>query len=181
MDQLDLTTFFKTRLQSQDFSSRLSRVISQIYSNDFNLENALQEQYGIEKKDKFIALLRDHNVATQSPPQLKDFMDKVLKEVLALPVLTLTLAFEPKQENLAAFSEWFLLNIRKQILFDIKVDPTIIGGSLVAFEGKFIDGSVKSIFEKMLDQAFTSEAAPPIPAAHPKIIPTQIENISIGR
>lgn len=182
MDQLDLTAFFKTKLQSQDFSSRLSRVSSQIYSNDFNLENVLQEQFGIEKKDKFIALLRDHSVPLQSPPQLKSFLDSVLKAVLELPVLTLTIAFEPKQDNLAAFAEWMLLNIKRQILFDIKVDPTLIGGSLIAFEGKYLDGSVKSIFEKTLEHAFEAEVtpvqAPPasIPATH-----TSLEQIHLGR
>ena len=76
MDQLDLSAFFKTKLQAHDFTSRLSLIMSKVYSNDFSIEKELQEQLGIEKKDKFIILLRDHNISLHSPAPLKGFLEK---------------------------------------------------------------------------------------------------------
>jgi F0F1-type ATP synthase delta subunit len=100
-------------------------------------------------------LLRDNNITSQSNNTLKDFLTKLQETTIALPLLSLTIAFEPTEETLKAFSEWFLLNVKKQVLFDIAVDPTLIGGATISYNGKHVNFSIKPTFDKILQEATT--------------------------
>lgn len=154
MELLDLSELFNTKPQSVDFSSRLSIVLKQIFEKDFNPEKVLMEQFGIEKKDLFMTLLRDNNINATSRLDIKGFIDKIQAKINSMNVISLVFAFEPKNETLQSLSRWFVLNTNKQVLFDIKVDTSLIGGAAILSNGKYLDFSVKPAFDKIFQQTF---------------------------
>jgi hypothetical protein len=160
MDQVDLSPFFKTKSQANDFSARLAVFSEKIYSTTFDLDKELLDQLGMQKKDKFITLLRNSKISIDKPADLKGFVDKLRQYVTTLPVLSLTFAFEPKEQSLKRLSEWFSLNLKKQILFDITVDQTIIAGTTLTYSGKFLDYSIKPKIDQLLQQMI--DGTPPI-------------------
>src|SRR5690348_3707858 len=121
MEVLDLSDFCKTKAQANDFIMRLSSISQKLYQTDFSLEQELIMQFGIQKKDAFMSLLRNNNINISSIHALKTFIAKVLEKASSLPVLNITLAFNPDEETLKAFSNWFILNTNKQVLFNITV------------------------------------------------------------
>ncbi len=58
MDTIDLSSFFKTQSQANDFSSRLATISKEIYQTNFTIEKALTEQFGVEDKLPDYTLLR---------------------------------------------------------------------------------------------------------------------------
>lgn len=148
--ELDLTPFFKTKAQATDFASRLAGISAKVYETNFNLEQALLDEFGITKKDTFMSLLRNNHINQEKAADLKAFFTKIQDTINKLPTLSLTIAFEPKEKTLHALSEWFVMNIKKQMLFEITVDPNVIGGATVNYQGKFLDASVKPIFDKTI-------------------------------
>ena len=158
MDQLNLSDFFQSKSQAQDFSLRLGAIAEKIYETSFNLENALLEQFGIKKKEKFITFLRDNNVTPENVSALKAIISKIQEQISALPVITLTLAINPNGDIIKALSDWFLLNLKKQILFDIHVDSHLIGGAILTYGGKYLDASLKPIFDEIMKNEITQEA-----------------------
>lgn len=156
---VDLSAFFQTKAQATDFSSRIATVSEKIYETDFDLEKVLMEQFGLRKKEHFLTLLRDHNVSADSPTSLKQFLTDIQKDITTLKVLTLKFAFEPKEQTLKALSEWFVMNIKRQVLFDITVDPSIIAGAVISFNGKDTDCSIKEKFHHIVDD-FVAKSHP---------------------
>jgi F0F1-type ATP synthase delta subunit len=154
MEDLDLSFFFKTKIQAVDFFARLSTISEKIYGTGFNLEKVLIEQLGIQKKDKFMILLRNNNIQSNSNSALKDFIGKIQDKISSLPTVSLTIAFEPKEETLKNLADWFPLNIDKQVLLDIKVDPDIIAGAYVSYSGKYSDFSIKPVFDQIYKDGF---------------------------
>ena len=152
METLDLTYFFKTKAQANDFISRIAAVSGKVYGTKFDLEKELLEEFGMQKRDKFMTLLRTNNVNPEKADALKAFFTTIQKYTEALPTLTLTIAFEPKEKTLQALSEWFMMNIKKQMLFEIIVDPKVIGGSTISYRGQYADFSIKPIFEKLVKE-----------------------------
>jgi hypothetical protein len=148
MEELDFSDFFKTNIQAVDFVTRLSRISEGIYETNFNLDKALTHEFGIRKKDKFNELLRDGNIPPGSTLALKDFINKIQERISSLPVVSLTIAFEPGDETLKSIFDWFPLNINKQVLLDIKVDTSLIAGAYVGYNGKCLDYSVKPVFDQ---------------------------------
>lgn len=168
MDTLDLSYFFQTKSQANDFLARISTISDQTYTTNFDLEKSLMEQFGLEKKDKFIALLRDNQINSKSASELKAFLTTLQNKITSLPALSITIAFEPKAQTLKALSDWFVLNLHHQMLFEITVDPKMIAGATFTFNGKHMDFSIKPKFEKIVAAALQpqSNATPPDEKSH---------------
>lgn len=145
---LDLTPFFKTKAQAMDFASRLAGISAKVYETNFTIEQALLDEFGITKKDKFMTLLRNRRVHPENALELKACFAKIQETINKLPTLSLTIAFEPKEKTLQALSEWLVMNIKRQMLFEITIDPNVIGGAKINYNGKFLDASVKPTFDK---------------------------------
>jgi hypothetical protein len=183
MEQLDLSPYFKTKAQAADFSARLSAIAEAVYKTDFKLDAVLLEQIGVQKRDKFMSLLRDNGVNSESNSDLKTFFDTLQEKIAAMTVLSLTLAFEPKEQTLNAITDWFLVNSNKQILLEIVVDPTLLGGATLTFNGVYKDFSIKQTFVRIL-QEVVAESAQPQPAQTTPDSPEQhqdINTIHLGR
>lgn len=160
MSQIALSPFIQTKPQANDFSARLATIAEQTFQTNFNLEKALMTHFGIEKKDKFIALLRENNVGVDSLPALKTFLLTIQEQISNLSVLPITLAFEPKEQTLTTLSDWFFLNLKKQVLFDIHVDRKLVGGAAITFNGKYIDLSIKAQFDGIVKKILEQTASP---------------------
>jgi F0F1-type ATP synthase delta subunit len=177
MDQIDFSDFFTTKAEANDFFSRLTVVTDKIFQTDFNLHKALSDQFGINKSDKLVALLRENNVSVESQEQVKTFLQKLQERIMSLPVLSLTIAFEPQEQTLKSLSEWFLINLKKQVVFDIKVDYKLVAGAAINFNGKFFAFSIRPLVEKTLETylARLTQANKPQPTHQ------RVDDISLGR
>lgn len=156
MGELTLSDFFTTKSQANNFSARLNTISEKIYELDFNLDNILHEQFGNIKTDKFISLLRENNVSLESTSALNLFFSQIQKTISTLPLVGLTFAIEPNEQILKSVSDWFLLNLKKQVLIEPETDPDLIAGVAVSFQGKRLDSSIKSIFEQVCANTFQS-------------------------
>ncbi len=152
MDSIDLSAFFITKAQATDFSSRLSAVVEKIFETNFNFEDAFSKEFGMKKKDTFMSLLRTNNITLQADSEVKNFLDKIITTISSLPVVSLTLAFEPSDQTLIAISQWFVMNMHKQFLLDITIDKKLIAGATVNCNGKHADFSIRLLFENILKE-----------------------------
>jgi len=160
--EIDLSDLFNTKSQSVDFASRLNSILKQIFEKEFNPEKVLMEQFGIEKKDRFMTLLRDNNINATSRLDIKSFIEKILEKINTMPVMELVLAFKPTDKTLQSLSSWFILNTKKQVLLDIKIDKNLIGGAAILSNGKYLDFSVKPNFDKIFDDTFVKPFVPAV-------------------
>ena len=158
MESQDLSAFFYTRKQANDFSARLSDFAEEVYKTDFNLEKVLIDKLGLEKKEKFMILLRDLNVNTSSQSALKDFIAKLQEQISKIPVLSLTLSFEPKEETLKLINDWIMLSLKRQLLLDISINPDLIAGVVINYNGKFKDYSIRTGFDKIVSEVVAGGA-----------------------
>lgn len=181
MNTIDLSDFFTTRSQANDFAVRLSNIIDRIYTTDFNLEKSLTTQFGIQKADIFLKLLREQNINTTSIQAIQDFFKNIQETVSNLSVVTLVIAFEPSDETIRALSQWFVFNLNKQVLFDIQIDHRIIAGIKITYNGKFKDYSLGSLFDTLVKQMLqsgnhTHAIQPSTPPTH-----QDTQQITVGR
>lgn len=185
MKPIDLSEFIATKAEANDFLSRITAVSEKIFQSDFNLHKALTEQFGVTKSDRFLSMLLNNNINAESLPEVKAFLNMLQKQISSLQVLSLTIAFEPNQQMLTSLSEWFLVNMKKQMLFDITVDRTVVAGAIISYKGKFSDFSIRPTFQRILQNATTES---PTPAIVPqKVEPSEqtthqsSDDISLGR
>jgi len=178
MENLDLSYFCKTKGQALDFSSRIASIAETIYHTNFSLERSLTEQFGIQKKDRFISLLREQQIGIDQRNALKEFFSLLQEKVAFLPVLSLTIAFEPNEAVLQAVSQWFLINTKKQVVFDIQIDRSLIAGASLTFNGKFKDYSIRTQFQSEVEDVLKP---PELPQQTDLPEHRSMENLHMGR
>lgn len=184
MDKIDFSDFFSTKAEANDFLSGLTTVIDKIFQTDFHIEKALSDQFGINTSDRLLAIMRENNINTESRENIKTFLTGIQESVTKLPVLTLTIAFEPQGKTLKSLSEWFLINMKKQVVFDFSVDKKVVAGATLTYNGKFFDFSVKPVFERIL-KAYTERLIKPAAnQQHPAAVQPnhqQVQNNTTGK
>lgn len=177
---MDLSQFFLTKSQATDFATRLNIVADTMYTTNFNLGKALSSQFSVVKTDAFLKLMRENNVNSESITAVQDFLKKIQESLSNLPMISLTIAFEPSEEMLTILSQWFVSNVNKQVLFDIHIDSSIIAGTKITYNGKFKDYSIKPIFLNLLSQLLQ-----PLPHITQTLTPNpthqSTEHITLGR
>ena len=184
MDLIDFSEFFNTKAEANDFLSRLTTISDKIFQTNFDLGKALTEQFGINKSDRVLSLLRENNINSESLASVKSFLQKMQENISSLPVLSLTVAFEPREQTLKALSEWFFINMKKQVVFDITVDPRLVAGAALTFNGKFFDFSIRPVVEKILQNYLSrlaTKAKPQEQSALPQQAHQNVNDISLGR
>lgn len=74
---------------------------------------------------------------------------KELKERLEnLKTLGLTLAFEPTEASLDKFSSFIKKNLGEDVVLDISLDKSILGGAIIVWKGRWRDFSLRRLFEE---------------------------------
>ncbi len=110
------------------------------------LENQIRIRVALE-----IRKLLQTNIH-MSKEEIKALLSTGYKTICALPILRLTLAFEPSELVINNISYWARNNLEKGILIDLSLDSSLLGGAIIMYKGKFYDYSLriklKEIFQK---------------------------------
>lgn len=92
------------------------------------------------------------NIKETEKDKIKALLSNMYRAICSLPILRLTLAFEPSEYIINNFSHWARLNLEPGILLDLSLDRSLCGGAVIAYQGKLYDFSLrkklKEIFEK---------------------------------
>lgn len=149
MGEINLSDFISTKSQALFFSACLHAIADKVYETDFDLEKNLREQIGTIKTEKFLMLMRDNDVPLASNSALIEFFRRIQETISSLPSAGITMAIEPTEQMLKSISNWLLLNLKKQVLIEPEVDHSIIAGAAVSFQGKRLDSSIGSEFDRI--------------------------------
>lgn len=77
----------------------------------------------------------------------KDQMDKIREVIVKMRTLKLITAVELPQTGIDKISDWVKSNLGEDVVLEITLDPAIIGGSIVYWNGKIGDFSLKKKLE----------------------------------
>lgn len=84
----------------------------------------------------------------QTPEKQVFFLHLLKKDLISLPKAKIEIAFEPVQSTLNKISEWFEKKLGKRVVLDIVINPKIVGGAKIEYNGKWRDFSlIKKIHE----------------------------------
>jgi hypothetical protein len=146
------------------YSELLSQLVT---SRDVNLLRqeleALQAAAYKVKKDSFAEALKTSVrawVAEWMTAAIKKdgtdpqkFIDGLLAEIQQLPVVEITIAFEPTQANIERIHNQVVTAIGHQVLIDLKTDQSLIAGATLSVGGKYHDGSQAQKLDSLLTEA----------------------------
>lgn len=79
----------------------------------------------------------------QDKIRIKREINELLDKLRSYKSVKLTIAFQPDEDTITLFSDWFKKNIGKEALIDLQFDKSIVGGAQLIVNGIYKDYSVR--------------------------------------
>lgn len=116
----------------------------------YKLEEVLEKFVRVRVATEINRIIKMNPTANKE--EIKALLSKAYRTICALPIIKLSLAFEPSETIINNLSFWARQNLEPGVLLDLSLDRSIIGGVVISYKGKFFDFSLKNkireIFEK---------------------------------
>lgn len=80
-----------------------------------------------------------------------EFLSLVKEKLMKLQSLRLEIAFEPTERMIEEFVHWIRREIRKDLVVEFVVDPLILGGARMIFNGRYCDFSLHRMINDLLE------------------------------
>ncbi len=74
-------------------------------------------------------------------------LEAIRKEILSLPSVTVYLPFIAQESELTKIGQWLRAHVKKQMIMDVKVDPALVGGCALVWNGYYRDYSLHRQFK----------------------------------
>lgn len=148
-----LSTILKTTYTLRDVKHRIrilkSFIEQKLFGSAKNIETLASEDTSWLQTlgPDFMAQFNKNNV-TAAFEEAEQAIEKSEAVILYLP-------FQTDQATVDQLGVWFRQNLAKGFIFDIKLDPTLIGGCALVKGGIYKDYSIKSRIHEQRDQILT--------------------------
>jgi len=144
----ELLTTLLTTDDRELLRNELGRLKSAVFKlKKGNLTDVLKSQVRVDVARVIESELRD---------QKKDpehYFEEILAQLDTLPILQLTIAFEPTQLSLEHWSSQAAEALGEGVVLQITVQPEMIGGAIIVWKGRYVDVSLKKKFAAAVSKA----------------------------
>lgn len=151
MTQLDLMTSLKTTQEVDELSLELDSLTSALFkSEEMTLEKALSS-IRTRSKDMIMKIFSKNNLDSTNKETVRDFLDTFRELIKNFKVIKLILAFEPSQKTIENIHNFVSENIGVGFVLDIEKDESVLGGSVVIFNGKYNDFTLRKTLGEVFE------------------------------
>ena len=116
-----------------------------------------KEDVEITKKNKtWLVSLPDDFLKQFEKTNVYEKLDSLEKEINNIKPLTIYLAFEIPDEETETLGTYLRREIKPDLVFDVKLDPSLIGGCALSWKGIYKDYSLRASIQAKREQILSS-------------------------
>ena len=106
----------------------------------------------VQEEMSWLASLGSEFYNQFNPDNVNQIFAGIEKKIEAYSPVTLYVAFEPGKDDVVGIGNWFRKNTQNQFIFDLKYDPTLIGGCAIVKNGLYKDYSLKAKLQENITE-----------------------------
>ena len=145
----DILKSIKTTNDAQELLNEIDTLLSSL----FQAQNQGLEQTLREIRVNTANYLRQSFTALNDRDKINNFLIKLKEKLHGMKILKISLSFEASQNSIDNLFNWVLKNLGVGIILNIKTDKSLLGGTIIEFEGRYKDLTLK----KKLEEVFASK------------------------
>ncbi|MBU3978588.1 F0F1 ATP synthase subunit delta, partial [Patescibacteria group bacterium] len=133
------------------FDEEMDLLLQSIYYVDKDmLKDALEKTVRIRVATVMRKLIQRDTLSKRE--EINALFLSVYKTICSLPMLQLTLAFEPSEAVIDNISRWARQNLAAGILLDLSLDRSVLGGAMIMYNGRFYDLTLRKNLQGIFDK-----------------------------
>ena len=145
----DLITSIKTTQEVLDLSLEIDMLISTLsQSQNLSLDKAIAA-ISITTGKKIMQIFEKNNLDVNDSELTSDFLETLKDLIKKFKVIKLILAFDPSQRTIENIHEFVASDIGIGYILDVEVSERVVGGSVVIFNGKYWDFTLRKSLENI--------------------------------
>lgn len=91
-----------------------------------------------------------------APDSIKEYLEGLQNTLEKLQVLSIEIAYSPTEETLAVLTAWMREHIGADVIMELSVDRTLLGGARISYEGRYKEINLAFIVETVVNQQHES-------------------------
>lgn len=138
----------KTKQYADEVIEKIDELKGSLYNKRIDLDKKMSELFSFEMKDKIKSYSWQEQINLNDPESFGKFLTTLREHIKNMPVVTIHIAFEPNDGIVKEVSEWFVEGFGKNILIDLQLDRSLIGGAKIIFNASEKDFSLRKRLEE---------------------------------
>lgn len=147
---LPVGEYLRTSYHLREFTKALDHLQTAYFKQKQGFLDTLTKEVPFPLNDLLKKLAIENEVNLDNTAEVDSFLIRVREDIQVIPHLTLTVSVEPTMELITAINQWIIINLRKAIILDFIIDPKILGGTRIAYQGKIVDHSLLKLIEPIM-------------------------------
>jgi len=147
---LPIGHYLRTSYHLRELTKALDHLQGSYFHKNQSFLETLSKEVAFPLNELLKDLAIENQVNLENTAEVDLFLNRLRDDVQVIPHLTLTLNIEPTAGLIQAVNEWIILNLRKAIILDFELDTKIVGGAIIAYQGKIVDHTLKKRIEALM-------------------------------
>lgn len=147
LNPITLKKYLRTKNDANYLVLLLERLSDGLFTENINPDEVMAREVPYELSALLRRMIEENKLNPHDKTQLNTFITQLKEAIVALPLIEITLAIVPTEEVVMAIHEWFLRTYQKAVVLNIAIDPALLAGSVIRFNGAYRDYSLKKQLE----------------------------------
>lgn len=113
-----------------------------------SIEDFLAKKGQLPEETTVIKLWFDQFNNQLNPSNYYKILNNIIKDINNLPTITIYIPFALPPREAEKLGRWLRENVHPQVMLELRLDPTVIGGCALAWQGRYKDYSLRRLFKK---------------------------------
>lgn len=134
------------------FLEEIAKIRQIIFKDSGALLSKKAERKVSGETKELLERLEKEGVISESRGRQSAFWEELEKELQSLPEIKLEIAFSPDGDSLEKISQWLEKESGRKIILDLAINPKIVGGAIIEYQGNWRDFSLAKDIDKLISQ-----------------------------
>lgn len=142
-----------TTSQLHECINALEHAIDASFDRNKDTMNVLDSYMPYNITNAILDLAETEHVNLRDSSESSTFLKKIHEALKKAYVVDITLAFHPTYDQLRKIVAWWRSEVDPRVVLNLKVDPKLIAGAMIGYDGTISDLSMKQDLSSFLQEA----------------------------
>ncbi len=144
-----LFPYLKTRKDANELILLFEDLSGKLFKEDLTAENLFKEKLPYDLSSILQKMSAEENISLLDKTTLQKFLTQIQENITSLPTVHIILALDPTYEMIEEITNWFYDTYKKLVLLDITIDKDLIAGTVLSFNGRANEYSLRNQINQM--------------------------------
>ena len=144
----EIVSLLITKNDAFTFLATLDRFVDGLYKKDTSAEAFLDKEMAFGLRNVLLKQLAQESVALGNVKDVRKFVQDLKDSIKAIEVVTISMAIEANELEVKKIGAWFTSNKKEKVLLNFVKDVSLVGGSIIAFNGLLKDYTLKKVLQE---------------------------------